>query len=114
MNPNQRKPSSQFEINDLIDDAVTNAMARRGFSEDLSDEEAASVAGGVRAITNNCTSVELKPIDLVTTKPSLPIDLVTTKPSLPIDPPVFPFMVVASFDNPDFVSAGVIVISATI
>lgn len=46
MNPNQRKHNIQFEINDLIDDAVENAIARRGCLETLSDREAARVAGG--------------------------------------------------------------------
>ena len=41
---------NQFEINDLIDEAVNNAVARRGEAldsvENLSDEEAKNVTGG--------------------------------------------------------------------
>ncbi|MFB2974922.1 hypothetical protein [Microseira sp. BLCC-F43] len=85
MNPNQRKPSTQLEINDLIDDAVTNAIARRGFSEDLSDEEAASVAGGRLAASemaiDDIAIAGFKPIYPPPTKPiCLPID--------PIYPPI--------------------------
>ncbi|MEH2296952.1 hypothetical protein [Nostoc sp.] len=46
----ERKYNGQLEINDLIDDAVKNAVERRNQgldSEDtLSDEEMKSVAGG--------------------------------------------------------------------
>ena len=73
MNPNQRKLSTQLEINDLIDDAVTNAIARRGFSQDLSDDEAASVAGGRLAVSdvaiNDIAIAGFKPIDPLPTKP---------------------------------------------
>ncbi|MEH2450676.1 hypothetical protein [Nostoc sp.] len=51
MERKERKYNSQIEINDLIDDAVKNAVARRNQGLDsentLSDEEAKSVAGGV-------------------------------------------------------------------
>lgn len=51
MNENQQKYHSSLEINDLIDDAVKNAVARRsdlGDLEDtLSDVEAADIAGGM-------------------------------------------------------------------
>lgn len=54
MNGNQRNYKGQVEINDLIDDAVNNAVFRRKEiidSEDalstLSDREAGSIAGGV-------------------------------------------------------------------
>ncbi|GET44232.1 hypothetical protein [Microseira wollei] len=88
MNPNQRKHSTQFEINDLIDDAVTNAMARRGFSEDLSDDEAASVAGGRLAVPemaiNDMMIAGYKPICPPPIKPiCLPID--------PVCPPIKPY-----------------------
>ena len=59
--------NKQMEINDLIADAVTNAIARRGLAatEDglfgLSDEEAASIAGG---FTSETTVTKLKPTDL--------------------------------------------------
>ena len=41
-----KKYNRQLEINDLIDDATNNAVARRGLLETLSDDEAASVGGG--------------------------------------------------------------------
>ncbi|MEI2578580.1 hypothetical protein [Scytonema sp. PRP1] len=54
MDANQRKYKGQVEINDLIGDAVKNAVFRRHQvidSEDalsaLSDHEAGSIAGGV-------------------------------------------------------------------
>jgi hypothetical protein len=47
MDANSRKKPSQFEINDLIAEAVVNAEARRNQTEELlSDEEAAAVKGG--------------------------------------------------------------------
>jgi hypothetical protein len=54
MNNNQKQYSGLLEINDLIDDAVNNAIARRSelvSSEDtLSEEESASIAGGIAEI----------------------------------------------------------------
>lgn len=54
MDGNQRNYRGQLEINDLIGDAVKNALSRRNEvidSEDalsaLSDEEAGSIAGGI-------------------------------------------------------------------
>ncbi len=54
MDGNQRKYRNQLEINDLIDDAVKNAVFRRNEvidSEDalsaLSEDEAGSIAGGI-------------------------------------------------------------------
>ncbi|MBW4571548.1 MAG: hypothetical protein KME31_27095 [Tolypothrix carrinoi HA7290-LM1] len=54
MDANQRKYKGQVEINDLIGDAVKNAVFRRHQvidSEDalsaLSNEEAGSIAGGI-------------------------------------------------------------------
>ena len=51
MERKERKYNGQIEINDLIDDAVKNAVARRNQGLDLenalSDEEAKSVAGGI-------------------------------------------------------------------
>ncbi|MHC5860619.1 hypothetical protein [Nostoc sp.] len=47
MEGKERKYNSQIEINDLIDDAVKNAMTRRNeVLLSMSDEEAKSVAGG--------------------------------------------------------------------
>ena len=47
MDANSRKKPSQFEINDLIAEAVVNAEARRNQAEELlSDEELVAVKGG--------------------------------------------------------------------
>jgi hypothetical protein len=57
MEAKERKYNSQIEINDLIDDAVKNAVTRRNEALDseeallsMSDEEAKSVAGGASAL----------------------------------------------------------------
>lgn len=56
MQAKQRKYNSQIEITDLILESVENAVARRNqaLQEDalsgLSDEEAASIAGGQLAV----------------------------------------------------------------
>ena len=54
MEAKERKYNNQIEINDLIDDAVKNAVTRRNEVWDseeallaMSDEESKSVAGGV-------------------------------------------------------------------
>ncbi|BAZ49524.1 hypothetical protein NIES4103_21360 [Nostoc sp. NIES-4103] len=54
MAEHKRTYNSQIEINDLIDDAVKNAVARRNEALDseeallsMSDAEAKSVAGGI-------------------------------------------------------------------
>lgn len=54
MEAKERKYNNQIEINDLIDDAVKNAVTRRNEVLDseeallaMSDEESKSVAGGV-------------------------------------------------------------------
>ncbi|MGM3308752.1 hypothetical protein ACSQ6I_22710 [Anabaena sp. WFMT] len=61
MEINNKHHNNQFEINDLIDEAVNNAVARRHEALDseealldLSDEEAKNVAGGA--------SLSIKPI----------------------------------------------------
>ncbi|WP_414530576.1 hypothetical protein [Nodularia chucula] len=53
MAKNQNERQSQFEINDLIGDAVNNAVERRNQALDadsalsgLSEEEAANISGG--------------------------------------------------------------------
>lgn len=53
MEAKERKYNNQIEINDLIDDAVKNAVTRRNEALDsgeallsMSDEESKSVAGG--------------------------------------------------------------------
>ncbi|MBW4565265.1 MAG: hypothetical protein KME32_30105 [Mojavia pulchra JT2-VF2] len=78
-----KKYNQQMEINDLIADAVTNAVTRRGLlgTEEgllgLSDHEAASIAGG---LTSETTITKLKPIDPV----------IAGMIALPDDPPVKP------------------------
>jgi hypothetical protein len=51
MNEKQKQYSGSLEINDLIDDAVNNAVARRseflGSDDTLSDQESANIAGGI-------------------------------------------------------------------
>lgn len=54
MAKNKNERHSQFEINDLIDDAVNNAVERRNQALDansalsgLSEEEAANISGGL-------------------------------------------------------------------
>ena len=92
MNPNKRKHSGQLEINDLIDDAVTNAIARRGFSEILSNDEAAKIGGGQLQATeltlDDIAIAGFMPIDPLPTKPiCLPIDTVYPLPIIkPCEP----------------------------
>lgn len=57
MDGHMRKFNSQLEINDLIDDAVNNAVARRNQVMDLKDtlsvmsnEEAVGVTGGQKSV----------------------------------------------------------------
>jgi hypothetical protein len=84
MDVNNRKDHCQLEINDLIGDAVSNAIARRGSPDTevdisaLSDAEAASIVGG--KTLNLITVAGLKPISL----PCAPVDL----PAQPICLPV--------------------------
>jgi hypothetical protein len=57
MDANSRKKPTQFEINDLIAEAVVNAEARRNQAEELlSDEELAAVKGG-----GSTVAADLKP-----------------------------------------------------
>ncbi|MFH7028982.1 MAG: hypothetical protein ACHBN1_27215 [Heteroscytonema crispum UTEX LB 1556] len=78
-----KKDNRQMAINDLIQDAITNAVTRRGLVEKeqallgLSDEEAARIAGG---LTSGITAEKLKPINPICppTKPT---------PIKPICPP---------------------------
>lgn len=65
MQAKETKYNSQIEINDLIDDAVKNAVTRRNEVLDseeallsMSDEEAKSVTGGVGIILG----ILIKPI----------------------------------------------------
>jgi len=75
MDANSRKKPSQFEINDLIAEAVVNAEARRNQAvELLSDEELAAVKGGI--------SLAPEPLILITWGYARVID--------PIDFPIYP------------------------
>jgi hypothetical protein len=73
----------QMEINDLIDDAITNALVRRGLVEKeetlltLSEQETAGVIGG---LTSKIAVAGFKPIN-----PVCP----PTKPTIkPVCPPI--------------------------
>jgi len=68
---------NQFEINDLIDESVSNAVARRNEAldsvENLSDEEAKNVTGGA--------SIAVKPIVLgIIVRPPITIGLIAVNP----------------------------------
>lgn len=93
MDVNNRKYNSQLEINDLIGDAVANAIARRSSPDaeeemfPLSNAEAANIVGGQ---TENIAVAGFKPI-------SFPCDPVVlpTKPICvpPVDPPKQPIKI---------------------
>lgn len=88
MEDNRRKHNRHVEINDLIDDAVNNAFARRNEAlSTLRDEEAASVVGGK----------------------SLPtIHGVVINPQPPVEPPVKPPIVHGVIIKPPIVHGVVI------
>ncbi|MGF1935083.1 MAG: hypothetical protein RM347_011870 [Nostoc sp. ChiQUE02] len=67
-----KKYNHQMEINDLIDDAIVNAVTRRELVETLSDEEAARVAGGLTAEATK-VPVSIKPEIIAGFKPIQPI-----------------------------------------
>ena len=59
MEGKKKNSNIQFEINNLIDNAVNNAVARRNLNQDLedalltlSDEEMANVAGGFTTVAS--------------------------------------------------------------
>ncbi len=55
MAEHKRMYNSQIEINDLIDDAVKNAVARRDEALlSMSDQEAQSVSGGTSLPITDC------------------------------------------------------------
>lgn len=82
MDGNQRKYKGQVEINDLIGDAVKNAVFRRHQVIDsenalsaLSDEEARGIAGGQ----------QIKDIEVVGLKPICPpiiVGIIATDPPI--------------------------------
>ena len=65
--------NQKIEIDDLISDAVANAVARRNDMQILSGEEASSISGGLVALNKDTDfsndtkikSVEFKPYPLV-------------------------------------------------
>lgn len=86
-----KKYNNQMEINDLIDDAIANAVARRSFQENalltVSDEEAAMIAGGTGVIESTRIKVDVKQdITIAGFKPVCP----PVKPPIIICPPIKP------------------------
>ncbi|MBN3909472.1 MAG: hypothetical protein HWQ35_23885 [Nostoc sp. NMS1] len=68
-----KKYNHQMEINDLIDDAIVNAITRRELVETLSDDEAAGVTGGLTAETTK-VALSIKPdVIIAGFKPIQPI-----------------------------------------
>lgn len=88
-----KKSNCQMQINDLIDDAIANALTRR---EDgllaVSEEEAAMIAGGTGVQEAAKIAVNVKPdITIAGFKPVEPIcpPVKPTKPPVkPICPPI--------------------------
>ncbi len=81
-----KKSNRKLEINDLIDNAIDNAVARRGLVETLSDDEAKSIGGGQSfSLSEEKISIVagFKPICY----PIKPIEPVC----YPIKPPIKPF-----------------------
>jgi hypothetical protein len=81
-----KKHNHQIEINDLIDDAITNAITRRGLLT-VSDDEAASISGGLAKGIVFEESKLIKPIhepNVAGFKPVVPI----CPPPKPIHPPI--------------------------
>ncbi len=91
-----KKSNRKLEINDLIDNAIDNAVARRGLVETLSDDEAKSIGGGQSfSLSEEKISIvagfkpicyPIKPIEPVC-YPIKPIEPVC----YPIKPPIKPF-----------------------
>ncbi len=86
-----KKLNQQMEINDLIADAVTNAVTRRDLVG-LSEQEAAGIMGG---LTSDIAATELKEIcpptivGLIALPDDKPIIDPTTKPPIKgICPPI--------------------------
>jgi hypothetical protein len=83
-----------MEINDLIHDAISNALTRRGLVEEdaciaLSDEEAARIAGG---LTSEIKATKFSPIEPVS-PPTKPISI------KPICPPIIVGLIVQDYDK---------------
>ncbi|OZH53563.1 hypothetical protein AFK68_16785 [Hydrocoleum sp. CS-953] len=83
-----KKYSHKLEINDLIDNAIDNAVVRRGLVETLSDDEAKIIGGGlsVSLAQKTPTVAGFKPI----CPPIKPIEPVCypIKPIKPFCPPI--------------------------
>jgi hypothetical protein len=83
-----------MEINDLIQDAISNALTRRGLLEEetllaLSDEEATRIAGG---LTSEIKLTKFNPIEPVS-PPTKPTSI------KPICPPIIVGLIVQDYDK---------------
>jgi hypothetical protein len=97
-----KKHNHQIEINDLIDDAITNAITRRGLLT-VSDDEAASISGGLAKGIVFEESKLIKPI-CPPPKPIHEPNVAGFKPVVPICPPpkpIHPPIVVGLIALPD-------------
>jgi len=81
---NNKKHNYQLTINDLIDDAITDAVTRRELVA-LSDEEAARVGGGLTIEGDTKVAVN-EPVEAW--KPIDPYCPPTQLPTQPICPPI--------------------------
>jgi lactobin A/cerein 7B family class IIb bacteriocin len=71
MENNKQPHSSSVEINDLIEDAVSNALARRNDClSDMTDEEVKNVAGGVTTVLGVIIKLPIT-LGLIDPNPSL-------------------------------------------
>jgi hypothetical protein len=93
-----KKHNHQIEINDLIDNAITNAIARRGLLT-VSDDETASIIGGAKEIVFE-ESKRIKPI-CPPPRPIYPPVVAGFKPICPPPKPICPPIVVGLIALPD-------------
>ncbi len=71
MEHNKQPHSSSVEINDLIEDAVSNALARRNDClSDMTDEEVKNIAGGVTTVLGVIIKLPIT-LGLIDPNPSL-------------------------------------------
>ncbi|MGD1805065.1 hypothetical protein ACP6PL_06445 [Dapis sp. BLCC M126] len=82
-----KKYNRKLEINDLIDDAINNAVARRGLVETLSDDEAKRIGGGLSLSPAIAGYKPICPPTQPIIKPIEPVCL-PTKPIEPFYPPI--------------------------
>ncbi|BAY64482.1 hypothetical protein NIES22_45800 [Calothrix brevissima NIES-22] len=99
MSNKKKQCNSQFEINDLIDDAVNNALARRSEALiiTLSDEEANSISGGT-SINTIVHGVIIKP-PLVPT-PCHPYPPFPKVHGVVVKPPIIQGVVINPYPQP--------------